>query len=260
MVDADDAVKLQNALDLITDRAREWQLQISIKKCSVVTVGQVMFDAKYCIDGCTLPRTMTVCDLGVTTTYDLSSTQHINEITAKAHRCANCILRCFVSGDVDTLIRAFIVYVRPIVECNSIIWSPHLTQDIQQIEKVQRRFAKRLGGLNCLSYPNRLNRHGLPSLELRRLHLDLIFCYKIVFGLVTVSFSDFFEYNVAAKTTDRAYKLFKARCNNNIRRHFFCHRLINVWNALPSTVNLQSLCTFKRSIKEIDFAGFLKGF
>ena len=33
-------------------------------------------------------------------------------------------------------------------------------------------------------YPERLNRVGLPSLELRRLHLDLMLCYKIVFGLV----------------------------------------------------------------------------
>jgi len=33
-------------------------------------------------------------------------------------------------------------------------------------------------------YPERLNRVGLPSLELRRLHFDLMLCYKIVFGLV----------------------------------------------------------------------------
>ena len=33
-----------------------------------------------------------------------------------------------------------------------------------------------------------LCRLGLPSLELRRLHLDLIFCYKLVFGLVLVSY------------------------------------------------------------------------
>jgi len=33
-------------------------------------------------------------------------------------------------------------------------------------------------------YPERLNRVGLPSLELRRSHLDLMLCYKRVFGLV----------------------------------------------------------------------------
>jgi len=31
------------------------------------------------------------------------------------------------------------------------------------------------------------------SLELQRLHLDLVFCYKIVFGLVSVNLDDFFR-------------------------------------------------------------------
>jgi len=46
------------------------------------------------------------------------SSQHVNEITAKAHKPnrANCILRCFASRAVNLLLRAFIVYVRPILE------------------------------------------------------------------------------------------------------------------------------------------------
>jgi len=61
-------------------------------------------------------------------------------------------------------------------------------QVIEQVEKVQRRFTKRLFGMRCLSYDERLQRLGLLRPELRRLHLDLIFCYKIVFGLVSVNF------------------------------------------------------------------------
>jgi len=60
------------------------------------------------------------------------------------------------------------------------------------IEKVQRRFTKRINGLNCIKYEQRIAKLGLLSLELRRLHLDLIFCYKIVFGLVSVNFDDIF--------------------------------------------------------------------
>ena len=41
-------------------------------------------------------------------------------------------------------------------------------------------------------YADRLTKLGLYSLELRRLHLDLILCYKIVFGVVNVSINDFF--------------------------------------------------------------------
>ena len=38
----------------------------------------------------------------------------ISEISAKTHQCANCILRSFVSKDINLLMRAFIVYVRPV--------------------------------------------------------------------------------------------------------------------------------------------------
>jgi len=64
--------------------------------------------------------------------------------------------------------------------------------DIELVEKVQRRFTKRLCGLRNLSYCDRLTKLGLCTLELRHLHLDLLYCYKIVFGVLNVNFSDFF--------------------------------------------------------------------
>ena len=75
--------------------------------------------------------------------------------------------------------RAFLVYVRPIVEYNSIIWSPSTARDIDAVETVQRRFTKRLR--KNLSHRERLKCLNIFSLELRRLHIDLFWCYKIVF-------------------------------------------------------------------------------
>jgi len=48
----------------------------------------------------------------------------------------------------------------------------------------------------------------LPSLELRRLHLDLVFCYKIVFCLVPVKLDDFIEIRSISRTRGHAYKLY----------------------------------------------------
>jgi len=56
---------------------------------------------------------------------------------------------------------------------------------------VQRRFTKRLRGINLLSYCDRLIKLELNTLELRRLHNDLVLCYKIVFSLIDVNFTDF---------------------------------------------------------------------
>ena len=70
-----------------------------------------------------------------------------------------------------------------------------MVAEISQIEKVQRRFTKRLRGLRNVAYTERLNRLGLPTLELRRLQLDLIFCYKIVVGLTSLTSSDYFQFS-----------------------------------------------------------------
>ena len=86
--------------------------------------------------------------------YTRQTSQHINEITAKAHKCANCILRCFASRDVKLLVRAFIVYVYTPnlrVQLCHMVAVPE-KKEISQIEKVQRRFTKRLRGLRNIGY------------------------------------------------------------------------------------------------------------
>ena len=81
---------------------------------------------------------------------------HITDIVAKAHKRGNAILRCFVSRDVNMLTRAYLVYVRPLLEVNSVIGSPHYKQDIDLIERLQRRFTKRLPGYSNYTYDERL--------------------------------------------------------------------------------------------------------
>ena len=89
-----------------------------------------------------------------------------------------------------------------------VIWSPVAKHDIELVEQVQRRFTKRLRGLRNLSYCDRLTKLELCTLEQRRLHLDLLYCYKIVFGLV--NFDDFFA--LSTNSRGHKYKLFKPRC------------------------------------------------
>ena len=63
-------------------------------------------------------------------------------------------------------------------------YKPIYLKDILHLESVQRSFTKRLPGLKYESYGVRLQLLNLPSLELRRLQHDLIFCFKILNGLV----------------------------------------------------------------------------
>ena len=62
-------------------------------------------------------------------------------------------------------------------------------RDIHSIEKVQRRFTKRLSGLEHYHITNASSSSAqhIYSLELRRIGVDLIWCYKIVFSLVDMT-------------------------------------------------------------------------
>ena len=90
------------------------------------------------------------------------------------------------------------------------------------------------------------------------MHLDLLYCYKIVFGLVNVNFDNFFALSTNTNTRGHKYKLFKPRCSTaSIRQKFFVDRVINVWNALPSTTNFASLNVFRNSIERLISLVFL---
>jgi len=47
----------------------------------------------------------------------------------------NSINQSFTSGDTGLLLRAFVVYVRPIIEYSSSIWLPVTKHDIELVEK-----------------------------------------------------------------------------------------------------------------------------
>jgi len=123
---------------------------------------------------------------------ELKFSKHTGNIVARPHARANLIHKCFLSRDAQTLMRAFIVCVRPLLEYGSCVWYPQFKSDIDRIESVQRRFTKRLRFLNNMSYSQRLVTLGLETLEVRRLHQDLLLTYKIVFGLINIESSNFF--------------------------------------------------------------------
>jgi len=89
--------------------------------CIVVSIG-----------GSTLPVVTHTRDLGIIVSSDLSPSLHVTDIVSKAHMHAGLILRTFMSRDIHLLFkRAFLVYVRPIVEHNSVIWLPYTARDIE---------------------------------------------------------------------------------------------------------------------------------
>ena len=102
------------------------------------------------------------------------------------------------------LLHAYTTYVRPLLEYNTVIWSPSLKCDVTAVEKVQRRFTKHLPGFRNLNYAERRSKLNLTTLELRRLHNDLVMCYKIMFNIIRLEFSNFFTFNTYSSTRGHA--------------------------------------------------------
>jgi len=133
----------------------------------VLNVGKVIYSTCFSIDGLAVPAAESARDLGVIVSRDLSPSLHISNIVAKAHKRTSAIYRAFRSRNADLLVRAYLTYVRPLVEHDFVIWSPYTVKDIEATETVQRCFTKQLPKFSALPYPERLKR------------LNLICCYKI---------------------------------------------------------------------------------
>ena len=160
------------------------------------------------------------------------------------------IHRCFVSRNVELLTLAFVTYVRPLLEYN-VIWSPSLKRDIALLEQVKRRFTKRLPGLKDHSYDERLKLWNLERLELRRIWSDLLWCCKIVFGVVHVNKEEFFTLHLSS-TRGHPYKLFKHFNSCSIRATYFSERVVNVWNCLsPEIIDVSSQASLDGFLKQL---------
>jgi len=88
------------------------------------------------------------------------------------------LLRSFTSRDLKILTRAFITYVRPILEYNSAVWSPTISLTSKHLNEYNE------GSLSVSDlHSAAVKRWSVYTLEFRRLLIDLVICYKIVFGM-----------------------------------------------------------------------------
>ena len=130
--------------------------------------------------------------------------------------------------------------------------------NIAALESVQRLFTHKLPGLQFKSYSERLRILGIPSLELRRLRSDLLFCYKMLKGLIAGKPENYGLVLSKSITREHDCKLSKEHVRVEVRKNYFGNRVIDPWNALSKTVvDSQSALTFKNNLIKFDLTKFL---
>jgi len=121
---------------------------------------------------------------------------------------------CFRSKCPTVLTKAYVTFVRPLLEYGSQIWSPRLQKDVYNIERIQCCFTKRFPGMGSLSYSDRLGHLNLESLESRRVKADLVLLFKVIHGFVDIDCNAMFD--IQTDWTTRGHDLHIRKHHSNI--------------------------------------------
>jgi hypothetical protein len=103
-------------------------MRVATNKCFALritnkTKHETMSADRYMLGGEYLNWCTEARGLGVLVDNKLLFNQHIANIVHKAHIRARLILRSFSSRDCNFLMKAFVTYVRPLLDYCSSVWS-----------------------------------------------------------------------------------------------------------------------------------------
>ena len=192
-------------------------------------------------------------DLGVTFDRKLTFSKHVSIQVNRANRILGAVKHTFAVIDMNNFVPLYKSIVRPQLEYATVIWSPKLKRDKDALEQVQRRATRLVSGLSHLSYPERLQKLNLPTLEFRRQRADVIETYKVLKGFDKVKYgrqcstcgNSMFKTCLSSATRGHSQKL-QVQHQPGPRKAFFAARVIKMRNRLSKhTVEAPNVETFK---------------
>ena len=255
-----DAEKLQKNLDNLYQWSCDWQMLFNLDKCHILHLGNTNPRYDYNINGHPLLHVDEEKDLGVIINSSCTPSKQVSAAALKGNQVLGQLLRTFTYRDRYTFIKLYKQYVRPHLEYDVQAWRPWLQQDIDMLENVQRRALKAVSGLHG-SYKEKLKSLSMLSLEERRQRGDMIETFKIIHNIEDIDPSKFFSFSsnnhnyatrqatvISEDVIIPSFGLVKGPSRIELRMNFFSQRVVNSWNALPSTVkNSESVNAFKNN-------------
>ena len=247
-----DQTVLQRDLDALSIWEKQWSMDFHPQKCSTISASRKSTKSipSYTLHGHTIENVDSTKYLGVTIQENLSWNGHISSMCKKANKTLGFLRRNLKIGNKKMKETAYKTLVRPILEYASPVWDPHQADDIDSIDKIQRRAARwvnnRFRRTSCVD--KMLQDLKWPSLKIRRKKARLEMFYKFHNKLVTIN-----SKYCPKPSTQRLGRRRNNTCAYNIpqtrtlyRQSTFFPRTIPDWNHLPEEVaSASSLDLFK---------------
>ena len=137
----------------------------------------------------------------------------------------------------------------PILTCCCQAWNTNIVGSIQFLEKLQRRFTKRINEIKHLPYQGRLSELRVLTAQHKLLFADMVFVYRYIYGSFDGSQFGLSVVSSRARGNDEALRQLRATfksCSS-----LFYVRAPSAKNKLPSRLSCcPSLSTFKMLLIE----------
>ena len=239
---------LQSDLLKLEDWCLKWQMEFNESKCKVLHFGNNNPLFSYTLRNEQISTSHTEKDLGVIISGNLKCASQVDKVVLTANRILGMINRSIVTKSKDIILPLYRTLVRPHLEYCIQAWRPYLKQDIDKLEKVQKRAVNMMTDVIAQSYNEKLKELKLFSLEKRRLRGDMIEVFKIMKGISQIDKNTFFS-KLDTTTRGHSLKLSKPHCNRDCRKYFFSHRVISYWNTLPQgAIDCKTVESFKKQL------------
>ena len=247
-----DCETLNNDLKSLQKWEDDWLMSFNVSKCNILTITNkrkpILFD--YQLHDQSLKRVKSAKYLGVELTENMKWDKHIANISSKANKTSSFVHRNLKGCAVETQVKCFKSLARPILEYASIVWDPFLKKDIDMLERVQKRAARRItNDYSQHSSATSITRNiGLEKLENRRKRNKAIMFHRIYQQKACIKMPD----NIATKnrnTRGHMNRVIQPQARTNVYQHSFFPSASKLWNTLPNIIaETQSETTFKSLI------------